>query len=219
MFSPMVDCSDTSSSSGGSSSGPRTPSRAASPQIKIADMSSLILHSPNDQIVGTPFATNCGNAPFEYPFPMSTSPISASSSLGQACPTPAMGPASSNSSRPPSPGIPLPPPAFAHSGVLSDPTSTIALSLSMGVPVPSSSDSNGAATTHHTHPHKMRMASAPVPPGLIKRRKERAGTANGVINGSTGSASSSRRGSNGSTGHVKPQRPLMADTGLRLSNS
>ncbi|KAH6909272.1 hypothetical protein BKA70DRAFT_1222146 [Coprinopsis sp. MPI-PUGE-AT-0042] len=181
-------------------------------------MSSFVLHSPNDQIVGTPFATHCGSAPFEYPF--LTSPVSSSSSLPLAG-----APASSNSSRPPSPGIPHPPPAFSPSSILSDPTNTLALSLAMGVPTPSTSSDNGSfhpssstANSHH-HQGKMRMASAPVPPGLIKRRRERAATAKGVINGASLSNSSSRRGSCGNSGGDKPQRPLMPDTGLRMSEA
>ncbi|TFK22756.1 hypothetical protein FA15DRAFT_671187 [Coprinopsis marcescibilis] len=136
-----------------------TPSSAPSTPLRIPEMASLsniILHSPSSQIVGTPFATNC--TPFEYPFPSEygkgffSSQASTLSSMMQP-PSPSCSPPFSNFS--------------TTSCTLSHPTNTMALSLSMAAPTELS-----FPQVPLTHP-KMRMTPPPVPPGLMKRRKDK----------------------------------------------
>ncbi|EAU85161.2 hypothetical protein CC1G_06177 [Coprinopsis cinerea okayama7 len=122
----------------------------------MASLSNLTLHSPSAQIIGTPFATN--NAPFEYPFPVT--PSATSTNCSSPVPVSAF--------RPPSPGFPPPFPTFATSScTLSDPTNTLALSLSMAIPTELP---NPQLPINHP---KMRMTPPPIPPGLMKRRKEK----------------------------------------------
>ncbi|KAF6759773.1 hypothetical protein DFP72DRAFT_116359 [Ephemerocybe angulata] len=119
------------------------------------DMTTMHFHSPSSQIVGTPFATS--STPFEYPFPQSTSGSTSSSHFSSY-------PASSAFS------IAAPPPPSPPHMPLSLPSTTTTLSLTLAMPM--TLDFSPHSQISLTHP-KMRTTPPPIPPSLLKKRKDR----------------------------------------------
>ncbi|KAJ7589894.1 hypothetical protein C8J56DRAFT_936445 [Mycena floridula] len=121
------------------------------PALKLTDMpaSNLALHSPSEQIVGTPFAI--GSPPFEYPFPEpnATGPIASGS----------------GSDSPPPPGPISALSLYSSASQSSLPSTSPAASFA----IPSSNPPQSNYSP--THPKLLRSVSPPVPPGLVKKRQ------------------------------------------------
>ncbi|TEB23263.1 hypothetical protein FA13DRAFT_1453071 [Coprinellus micaceus] len=117
-------------------------------------MIDIELHSPNSQIVGTPFATS--NTPFEYPFPTDSSSSSNGARVSHF-PSPT---SSSFSVTPPSPSYILPPTTLLNG--------TITYHPPYALPMIASDFPSGQI--HLTHP---KMRTTPVPPSLLKKQQDK----------------------------------------------
>jgi len=156
----------------------------SSSPLSSSSKSSIALHSPASQFVGTPFTTpSSASSPFEYPFPKDSQPHSIASSAGSS-PSSAPGLSALHyraTNPPPSAFVSSPPTniSFLSStrGTKSQPNGILQDSRrrgSMPIPIPSPNNrSISSADQQALLSLGLRSSSVPVPPSLIEKARRR----------------------------------------------